>query len=102
MRSCRFKKRKKTIGNAYAQVIENYSAEQLRTIFDKKIDKSATIKTDKWSSYQPIAHQYNIESEISKGGENFKELNTLTMLFKGWLRGIHHHISKKTHAKLYQ
>ena len=26
---------------------------------------------------------------------NFKELNTLTMLIKGWLRGIHHHVSKE-------
>lgn len=89
------KKGKRTLGNAYAQVIDNYSAKELKQIFDNKIDSSAKVKTDKWTSYQPIGKQYDIESEKSKGGENFKELNTLTMLFKGWLRGIHHHVSKE-------
>ncbi len=88
------KKGKKTLGNAYAQVIENYSEEQLRPIFENKIATNASITTDKWSSYSPIGKDFNIEQEKSQGGINFKELNNLTMLFKGWLRGIHHHVSK--------
>lgn len=88
-------KGKFTLGNAYAQVIENYSASELKPFFDQKIDEKAKIKTDKWSGYKPIAEFYDIEQIISEGGKNFKELNNLTMLFKGWLRGIHHHVSKK-------
>jgi len=87
-------KGKLTLGNAYAQVIQNYSASELKPFFDQKIDKNAKIKTDKWSAYKPISETYNIEQIISEGGKNFKELNNLTMLFKGWLRGIHHHVSK--------
>jgi transposase-like protein len=84
-----------TLGNAYAQVIQNYSASELKPFFDQKIDKKAKIKTDKWSGYKPISAFYDIEQIISEGGKNFKELNNLTMLFKGWLRGIHHHVSNK-------
>jgi len=88
-------KGKLTLGNAYAQVIQNYSASELKPFFDHKIDNKAKIKTDKWSGYKPISAFYDIEQIISEGGKNFKELNNLTMLFKGWLRGIHHHVSNK-------
>lgn len=88
-------KGKTTLGNAYAKVIEDYSAEELQPFFEDKIDKKAKIKTDKWTSYQPISQMFDIEQIKSDGGVNFKELNTLTMLIKGWLRGIHHHVSKE-------
>lgn len=87
-------KGKNTLGNAYAQVIEDYSEKELLPFFENKIDKKAKIKTDKWSSYQPISKMFDIEMIKSEGGVNFMELNTLTMLIKGWLRGIHHHVSK--------
>ena len=88
------KKGKKTIGNAYAQIIHAYGSEDLKPIFDLCISKSAKITTDKWTGYLPIK-DYDITQEKSKGGENFKELNNLVMLMKGWIRGIHHHVSKE-------
>lgn len=88
-------KGKMTLGNAYATVIENYSSKQFLPFFNQRIDKTAKVKTDKWSSYKPIAEYYDIEQVKSEGGVNFKELNTLTMLCKGWLRGIHHKVSKQ-------
>lgn len=84
-----------TLGNAYAKVINNYSTNELFPFFEDKIDEKAMVKTDKWSSYQPISKIFEIEQFKSEGGVNFKELNNLTMLIKGWLRGIHHHASKK-------
>ena len=84
-----------TLGNAYAKVIQNYSSEELFPFFKEKIDEEAKVKTDKWSSYKPISKVFEIEQFKSEGGVNFKELNTLTMLIKGWLRGIHHHVSKE-------
>ena len=77
------KKGKITLGNGYAQVIEDYSAKSLRPIFTEKIDPKANVTTDGWKSYNPISDDFKITQEISIGGENFKELNTLTMLFKG-------------------
>ena len=88
-------KGKITLGNAYAKVIENYSAKELFPFFKEKINENAKIKTDKWTSYKPISKVFEIEQFKSEGGVNFKELNTLTMLIKGWLRGIHHHVSKE-------
>lgn len=90
-----YHKGKNTLGNAYAQVIEDYSTETLLPFFEQKIDPNAKIITDKWSAYQPIAKLFSIQQIKSEGGVNFKELNTLTMLIKGWLRGIHHHVSKE-------
>jgi hypothetical protein len=89
------KKGKQTLGNAYAQVIQAYSSEDLKPIFDTCICKSSKITTDKWSGYLPIIADFDIIQEKSKGGENFKELNNLVMLLKGWIRGIHHHVSKE-------
>jgi len=87
--------KKLTLGNAYAQVIGDYSTEELRTIFTKKVSKEAKVTTDQWPSYNPIKDTHAIEQIKSKGGENFKELNNLVMLVKGWIRGIHHHVSKE-------
>lgn len=50
-----------TLGNAYANVIENYTTNEIRPIFDQKIDPSAKVKTDKWSSYKSISKDFNIE-----------------------------------------
>lgn len=88
-------KGKQTLGNAYAKVIDGYSQADLLPFFKEKVDTKADVTTDKWSSYEPISKQYKINRIKSEGGVNFKELNTLTMLIKGWLRGIHHHVSKE-------
>lgn len=89
------KKGKQTLGNAYAQVIQAYSSADLKPIFEESIDKSAKITTDKWTGYLPIIENFDIKQEKSDGGNNFTELNNLVMLLKGWIRGIHHHVSKE-------
>jgi transposase-like protein len=81
---------KETIGRAYAKVIENGGAENLKPFFEEKISKDASVKTDGWRGYLPLKKDWQIEQEISKKGENFKELHTHIMNIKLWLRGIHH------------
>ena len=42
------------IKRVYFDQIENYSCKEIRKIFDKHISKSASIKTDKWTGYNPM------------------------------------------------
>lgn len=48
------------IKRAYSNVINDYSAKSLKTLFDTHIDKEAKIKTDQWTAYKIIAKDYNI------------------------------------------
>lgn len=83
------------MGRAYAVPIEDFSNEELKKVFDKHIDRKSKIITDKWSGYNPLKSEYNIEQILSKEGKNFPELHILIMNIKNWIRGIHHQISKK-------
>jgi transposase-like protein len=94
------KKQKLTIGRAYARVIEDYSEESFKPFFTEKISQKSTIFTDLWSSYKPFCAGYDIDQQKSNQGESMKLLHTHIMNLKGWLRGIHHHISIK-HAQCY-
>lgn len=38
----------------YTLKIDTYLAKELKKIFDKHIDKSAKITTDKWRVYRPL------------------------------------------------
>lgn len=84
----------KTIGNAYAISIENYSANELTKLFEKHIDEQATIQTDEWKGYNPLKKHYNITQVKSEQGRNFPQLHLLIMNIKSWIRGIHHSVSK--------
>jgi transposase-like protein len=88
------------IYRSYAKVIENSSTKQLKPFFEECISKESKIKTDKWRGYNPIKKDYNVRQVTSKNGKNFKRLHRHIMLFKSWMRGIHHSTSK-THLQSY-
>jgi len=84
------------IGRAYAEVIEDASAESFKPFFEKYIDKdNAQVVTDEWKGYWPLESEFEIKQKPSAGGENFPGLHFVIMNLKGWLRGIHHHCSDK-------
>ncbi len=84
------------IGRAYAQVIENASSKVLSSFFNSYIDTSSRVITDGWSGYKPLIKKYPQMIHVpSKNGENFPDMHIHIMNLKGWLRGIHHHCSKK-------
>ena len=61
----------------YALKIENFSAKELKRIFDKHIDAKASITTDLWKGYRPIAKEYDIKQIESNSGKNFKILHIM-------------------------
>lgn len=81
------------IKRAYAIKIDNASSLQLKKLFDKHIDPSAKVLTDKWRGYSPLKEVYNITQEKSEPDKNFKEMHRFIQGIKSWYRGIHHHIS---------
>lgn len=84
------------VGRAYAEVIENSSAKELGGFLEKYVSKDAEIVTDKWRGYTPLKKEFlKLKQVTSDDGKNFKELHIHIMNIKGWLRGIHHHCSKK-------
>lgn len=84
------------IGRAYAEIIEDASAESFKPFFEKYIDKDeARVFTDKWKGYWPLESEFEIKQKPSKGGKNFPGLHFVIMNLKGWLRGIHHHCSAR-------
>ena len=84
------------VGRAYAQIIENASAEQISPFFDNYIGKEAKVITDEWKGYVPLKTKYlNLKQVPSGDGENFPEIHLHIMNLKGWIRGIHHHCSEE-------
>lgn len=89
------KKGNETIGRAYCKVIENYSSEEISSLFHSHISDDANVTTDKWSGYSPLKKDYSIKQKYSNQGLNFKLLHVHIMNVKNWVRGIHHKCSEK-------
>ena len=82
------------ISRAYAKVIPNAGTKQVLPFIEQYVDTKATIKTDKWRGYTPIATKtkYNLTQVYSAKGENFPLMHRFIMGLKSWLRGIHHQV----------
>lgn len=84
------------VGRAYAQIIEDGSNTSFRPFFESHISKDAEIVTDEWRGYIPLMMDYCKLKQIpSKNGDNHPDIHIHIMNLKGWLKGIHHHCSKK-------
>jgi hypothetical protein len=78
------------VGNAYAQVITDFSAKSLNKIFVDHIDPLSEIVTDGWRGYSPLKRIYKkLKQELSDHGANFPEIHFQIRNFKNWLRGAH-------------
>ena len=77
-------------GRGYARVIQDYSAESLRPIFDQHIKNDAQVLADRWTGYMPLKEDYpDLKQTLSDKGKNFKMLHIQIRNFKNWLRGVH-------------
>lgn len=87
-------KKGRGVSRMYGKVIEKASAKELGSFMKQHIAKEACIKTDEWTGYKPLMGDFANMTRIKSGkkGENFPELHRVIMGFKGWLRGMHHHV----------
>jgi transposase-like protein len=77
----------------YAMKVDNYSAKELRRLFDRHISPSAPVTTDEWKGYRPLMNQYKIEQIKSDNGLNFKALHTMIHQVKSWIRTTYSWVS---------
>lgn len=80
------------IHRCYAKVIPNAGSDELGTFLQEKVDPEAVVKTDQWTGYTPCKTDFpNLKQEKSDKGKRFPLTHRQIMMFKAWLRGIHHH-----------
>jgi transposase-like protein len=79
------------IKRVYSMKIADYSAHELRKIFDKHISKQADVYTDEWKGYIPLSKEWNITQ--NKKYKNNSPVNRMIQQLKSWIRGTHHSIS---------
>ncbi len=84
----------KGVSRMYGRVIRNASAKELGGFMRRTIARTSDIKTDEWKGYQPLMADFKGLRQVPSGrkGENFPDLHRAIMGFKGWLRGMHHHV----------
>lgn len=81
-------------GNINFEPIPNFKAASLKYALQKMIVEKAAIVTDKMQSYEFLKDEIKIKTVKSEYGTAMKEIHKQIMLFKIWLRGIHHKCSK--------
>jgi hypothetical protein len=82
------------IHRCYAKMIENATSDELGTFLQEKVASQATIKTDQWTGYTPSKADFpNLKQEKSDKGKRHPLMHRQIMIFKAWLRGVHHHCS---------
>ncbi len=74
------------IKRAYFQQIPDFSAKSLRIIFEDHISTLASVKTDLWTGYIPIAKDYKIDQNYSNNGSDLKQIHIIIHQVKAWLR----------------
>lgn len=84
----------KGISRMYAREIDSAGSKHIKPFFEDFIEKEAHIRTDKWATYKSIKKQYpNLKQEKSAPkGKNFGDMHRVIMMFKAWLRGMHHSV----------
>ena len=77
----------------YALKIDNYSAKELKTLFDKHMDENSKITTGKWKGYRPLLKEYNISQIEGNNGMNFMALHTMIHQVKTRIRTSYSSVS---------
>jgi transposase-like protein len=88
-------KRNRGISRMYAKEIESADSKNLGDFMRAKIEKTASVKTDKWIGYKSLKNYFDNFEQLSTGdkGGNFPEIHRAIMMFKSWLRGIYHNVN---------
>ena len=87
-------KQGKGVSRMYAKVIGSASKRNLKEFMQHHIKKEALVRTDKWAGYKGMENEFPniIQEKSERKGKNFVELHRCIMMFKAWLRGVHHSV----------
>jgi hypothetical protein len=78
----------------YGGVIDTADKKNLKKFMSESIHKDAHVRADGWTGYRGLEAEFpNLKREKSeKKGKNFPQLHRSIMMFKAWLRGVHHSV----------
>ncbi len=84
----------KGVSRMYGRVIETASKKNLKKFMQDHIHKEARVRTDGWTGYRGLEAEFPklIREKSEKKGKNFAQLHRSIMMFKAWLRGVHHSV----------
>jgi hypothetical protein len=84
----------KGVSRMYGQVIPNASRKNLKQFMESHISSQAEVITDKWTGYKGLEKDFPKLQQVKsvKKGKNFQEVHRTIMMFKAWLRGVHHSV----------
>jgi hypothetical protein len=84
----------KGIARMYGRVIEGASKKNLKKFMADHIAKEAQVRTDGWTGYKGLESGFPklVREKSEKKGKNFPQLHRSIMMFKAWLRGVHHSV----------
>jgi hypothetical protein len=87
-------KKGRGVSRMYGKVISASTSKELGNFMRETISKESAVKTDQWVSYKPLKKDFPHITHVSSGkkGSNFHELHRVIMGFRGWMRGMHHHV----------
>lgn len=82
------------ISRMYGRVIETASNENLSKFMKDHIAPDAEVRTDKWSGYRGLKNYFPklVQEKSENKGKNLKQMHRAIMMFKAWLRGMHHSV----------
>jgi hypothetical protein len=88
-------KKGRGISRMYGKVIPTAEKKHLKEFMISHINKDANIRTDKWNGYKGLESIFPnlIQEKSERKGKNFSQMHRSIMLFKAWLRGIHHSVN---------
>lgn len=83
------------VSRLYGRVVETAARKHLKQFMLDHIAADAEVRTDRWSGYNSLESEFPklVQQKSEKKGKNFPQLHRTIMMFKVWLRGIHHSVS---------
>jgi hypothetical protein len=84
----------KGVSRMYGRVIETASRKNLKKFMKEQINSDADVRTDGWTGYKGLETEFPklVREKSEKKGKNFPQLHRSIMMFKAWLRGVHHSV----------
>lgn len=84
----------KGVSRMYGRVIETASRKNLKKFMAEHIRGDAEVRTDGWTGYKGLELEFPkiVREKSEKKGKNFAQLHRSIMMFKAWLRGVHHSV----------
>lgn len=85
----------KGLSRLYGRVIGAASKKNLQQFMQQHIDATAQVRTDGWTGYKGLEKEFPqlVREKSEKKGKNFPQLHRSIMMFKAWLRGVHHSVN---------